>query len=123
MLLQQVFVNLFKNALDAVEEVPSRSGTIEITTHHDGDRIIVSVEDNGIGIPDADQEKIFNLFHTTKPAGKGTGLGLSIVHDILHRLGGNIRVASVPGKWSRFLVELPIQAPETLLPDPSSMDL
>ncbi len=123
MLLQQVFVNLFKNALDAVGEVPDRPGTLEITTHQDGDRIIISVEDNGVGIPEEDQEKIFNLFHTTKPAGKGTGLGLSIVHDILHRLGGSIRVASVPGKWTRFLVQLPLQAPETLLPDPTSKEL
>ena len=123
MLLQQVFVNLFKNAIDAMEEMPGRGGTMEITTHLDGKRIIISIEDNGVGIPETDQEKIFNLFHTTKPAGKGTGLGLSIVHDILHRLGGNIRVASVPGKWSRFLVELPLIAPETLLPDPSSMNL
>jgi PAS domain S-box-containing protein len=123
MLLQQVFVNLFKNALDAVGEVPDRSGTLEITTHQDGDRIIISVEDNGVGIPEEDQEKIFNLFHTTKPAGKGTGLGLSIVNDILHRLGGSIRVASVPGKWTRFLVQLPLQAPETLLPDPTSKEL
>jgi len=123
MMLQQVFVNLFKNALDAVEEVPDRRGVVEIVTHFDEDRIIVSVEDNGIGIPAKDQEKIFNLFHTTKPAGKGTGLGLSIVHDILHRLGGNIRVASVPGKWSRFLVELPLQAPEAPPPDPSSFEL
>jgi two-component system NtrC family sensor kinase len=123
MLLQQVFVNLFKNAIDAIEEMPDRPGTIELITHLDGERIIISIEDNGVGIPEKDQEKIFNLFHTTKPAGKGTGLGLSIVHDILHRLGGHIRVASVPGKWSRFLVELPLKAPDTLLPDPTSMEL
>ena len=119
MLLQQVFVNLFKNALDAIQEVPGRPGVLEVATHLDSERIIISVEDNGVGIADQDQEKIFNLFHTTKAAGKGTGLGLSIVHDILHRLGGHIRVASVAGKWSRFLVELPTQAPDELLPDPS----
>ena len=123
MLLQQVFVNLFKNSLDAVEEVPHRQGTMEIVTHHEGERIIISIEDNGVGIPEKDQEKIFNLFHTTKPAGKGTGLGLSIVHDILHRLGGKIRVASVPGKWTRFLVELPLNAPDIPLPDPTTKDL
>ena len=123
MLLQQVFVNLFKNALDAIQEVPDRPGVLEVTTHLDGERIIISIEDNGVGIAEKDQEKIFNLFHTTKAAGKGTGLGLSIVHDILHRLGGHIRVASVPGKWSRFLVELPTQAPDELLPDPTTMHL
>ncbi|MFT5232845.1 MAG: signal transduction histidine kinase, partial [Candidatus Krumholzibacteriia bacterium] len=54
-----------------------------------------------------------------KPAGKGTGLGLSIVHDILHRLGGSVRVISEPGQWTRFVVDMPLDPPETPLPDPS----
>ncbi len=119
MLLEQVFVNLIKNAVDAVAEAPGRKGVIEILTTLDDNHIRISIEDNGVGIPKADQEKIFNLFHTTKPAGKGTGLGLSIVHDILHRLGGNVRVASEPGHWTRFVVEIPLVPPETPLPDPS----
>ncbi len=123
MLLQQVFVNLLKNALDATEEVPERKNQVTVVTHWDNERIIISVEDNGIGIQADEQNRIFDLFHTTKPAGKGTGLGLSIVHDILIRLGGNIRVASVPGKWSRFLVELPVVPPEDLQPDPMSLGL
>ena len=123
MLLQQVFVNLIKNALDAIEMVPDRSGIVEITTSTDQDRISVTIQDNGVGIPKEDQEKVFDLFHTTKPAGKGTGLGLSIVHDILFRLGGNIRLISEPGLWARFIVELPLKPPETPLPDPSSMTL
>jgi len=123
MLLQQVFVNLLKNALDATEEVPERKNLVTVMTQWDNERIVISIEDNGIGIPPADQNLIFDLFHTTKPAGKGTGLGLSIVHDILIRLGGNIRVASVPGKWSRFLVELPVVPPENLQPDPMSLGL
>ncbi len=123
MLLQQVFVNLLKNALDATEEVPERDNQVNIVTQRDGQRIIISVEDNGIGIEPEYQDKIFDLFHTTKPAGRGTGLGLSIVHEILMRLGGNIKVASVPGKWSRFLVELPVVPPESLQPDPKSMEL
>lgn len=118
-LLQQIFVNLIKNAIDAVAEVPGRAGVIEIMTNLDKDRILVTIQDNGVGIPAKDQEKIFNLFHTTKPAGKGTGLGLSIVHDILYRLGGSIRVASEPGMWARFVVEIPLRPPETLRPDPS----
>ncbi len=122
MLLQQVFVNLLKNALDATEEVPERKGRVSIVTQSDGQRIIISVEDNGIGIESDDQDKIFDLFHTTKPTGKGTGLGLSIVHDILIRLGGNIKVASVSGKWSRFLVELPVVPPDSMQPDPMFME-
>jgi PAS domain S-box-containing protein len=123
MLIQQVFVNLLKNALDATEEVPDRKNKVSVVTQWDNERIIISVEDNGIGIRLKDQDRIFDLFHTTKPTGKGTGLGLSIVHDILIRLGGNIRVASVPGKWSRFLVELPVVPPAEIQPDPMSLEL
>jgi len=122
-LLQQVFLNLLKNALDATEEVLDRESLVNIVTYRDNHRVIISIEDNGVGIPAEDQDRIFDLFHTTKPAGKGTGLGLSIVHDILKRLGGNIRVASVPGKWTRFLVELPVVPPENLQPDPMSLEL
>jgi PAS domain S-box-containing protein len=119
MLLQQVFVNLIKNALDAMNEAHGRPSVLEITTSLDADRVLVSFQDNGVGIPHKDQDKIFNLFHTTKPAGKGTGLGLSIVHDIVFRLGGHIRVASEPGQWTRFVVELPLHPPENPRPDPS----
>jgi signal transduction histidine kinase len=79
----------------------------------------VTIQDNGTGIAPEDREKIFDLFHTTKPTGKGTGLGLSIVHDIIHRLGGQVRVASEPGQWTRFVVEIPLTPPATPLPDPS----
>jgi len=119
MLLQQVFVNVIKNSIDAMLEVPERPGILEILTNMDAHSILVTIQDNGVGIPQEDKEKIFNLFHTTKPAGKGTGLGLSIVHDIIFRLGGHIRVASEPGQWSRFVVEIPLQPPKILLPDPS----
>ncbi len=119
MLLEQVFVNLIKNALDAMNEVPDRESVLEITTNLSAKSVTVRIQDNGIGIPPEDRDKIFNLFHTTKPAGYGTGLGLAIVHDILYRLGGSIRVASEPGQWTRFVVELPLQPPAPLRPDPS----
>jgi len=119
MLLQQVFVNLIKNSIDAMQEAPGRTSILEIMTSVDAQRLLVTIQDNGVGIPKENQEKIFNLFHTTKPAGQGTGLGLSIVHDILYRLGGTVRVVSEPGQWSRFVVEVPLHPPEILLPDPS----
>jgi len=119
LLLQQVFVKLIHNAIDAMEEMPGRPGVLEVLTNLDKDRVIVTIQDNGTGIPPEDQEKIFNLFHTTKPTGKGTGLGLSIVHDLLYRLGGNVRLASEHGQWTRFVVEIPLKPPETPLPDPS----
>ena len=120
MALQQVFVNLINNAVDAVQAMPERASVIEINTALDGNSISVTVEDNGIGIPAEDQERIFDLFHTTKPVGKGTGLGLSIVHDILFRLGGSVRVTSEPGAWTRFIVTVPLEPPAALLPAPSS---
>jgi two-component system NtrC family sensor kinase len=119
MLLQQVFVNLIKNSLDAMAEVQDRQGVLDIMTSMDGQNLLVTIQDNGVGIAKENFEKIFNLFHTTKPAGQGTGLGLSIVHDIVYRLGGNVRVASEPGQYCRFVVELPLSPPENLLPDPS----
>ena len=121
MLLQQVFVNLIKNAVDAMEAVPDRPSRLEIVTSRDAEFLTVTVEDNGIGIPKQDQDRIFDLFHTTKPVGHGTGLGLSIVHDILFRLGGSIRVASDTGRWSRFIVNLPLEPPATPRPDPVSL--
>jgi len=119
MLLQQVFVNLLKNAVDAMSEMPGRPSLLEVTTSYDATCVQVMIQDNGTGVPKEEHDKIFNLFHTTKPAGKGTGLGLSIVHDILHRLGGKIRVASEASLWTRFTVEIPLNPPETPLPDPS----
>jgi len=119
LLLEQIFINLIKNAIDAINEAPGRDGLLEILTTRDDQCVRVIFQDNGIGIPKADQEKIFNLFHTTKPAGKGTGLGLSIVHDILHLLGGRVRVASEPNRWTRFVVEIPLEPPTTPPPDPS----
>ena len=122
-MLQQVFVNLIKNAIDAMEAVTDRASLLELTTAADAEQVIVTVQDNGVGIPPEDRDRIFDLFHTTKPVGRGTGLGLSIVHDLLFRLGGSIRVASEPGRWSRFVVTLPLQAPETPRPDPHSISL
>ncbi len=122
-MLQQVFVNLFKNAVDAMEQVPERAALLEITTAFDDDQITIQIQDNGVGIAPADRDRIFDLFHTTKPVGRGTGLGLAIVHDILFRLGGSIRVASEPGRWARFSVALPLTPPETPRPDPLSMTL
>ena len=122
-MIQQVFVNLIKNAVDAMEAVPDRPSVLEISTGYDAEQLSVTVQDNGVGIAPEDRDRIFDLFHTTKPVGRGTGLGLSIVHDILFRLGGSIRVASEPGRWSRFIVTLPLEPPKTPHPDPLSISL
>ena len=77
-------------------------------TRNLGDRVEVRIRDNGTGIPPEIQEKIFNPFFTTKPAGEGTGLGLSLSHDIVVKQhGGTIDVVSEPGSFTEFIITLP----------------
>jgi two-component system NtrC family sensor kinase len=111
MLLEQVFVNLIKNAIEAIEEKSEPPGIIELSAITKGDRVEISIRDNGVGIPVETRNQIFDLFHTSKPVGKGTGLGLAIVHDLLKRLGCEIRVASEEGQWSCFTVLVPVSPP------------
>jgi len=73
---------------------------LEITTERDREFIVVTITDNGPGIPKEIQDKIFDAFYTTKPVGKGTGLGLEIVRQILRRHDGEVKVKSVPGQTS-----------------------
>jgi PAS domain S-box-containing protein len=110
-LLQQILVNLMKNALDAIEEKGTDSGRLTVGLAPDGDRVDIAIEDNGIGIPEAERDKIFELFHTSKPAGKGTGLGLAIVQDITKRIGATVSVAGEPDQGTRFTLHLPLQPP------------
>jgi signal transduction histidine kinase/ActR/RegA family two-component response regulator len=103
--MQQVFMNLVNNALDALGP---RGGTVEIASRLDGGRIVVDVSDTGEGIPEDILGRIFEPFFTTKPVGKGTGLGLAICYGIIDRLGGRISVKSRPGEGTTFRVEIPI---------------
>ncbi|HZI89382.1 MAG TPA: ATP-binding protein [Candidatus Polarisedimenticolia bacterium] len=97
--LNQIWTNLLTNACDAVEEVgPDHQGSIRVTTRRDGDRILVAITDNGVGIPEVKLQKVFDPFYTTKDIGKGTGLGLSIVSGIVAKLGGAVAVKSRPGE-------------------------
>lgn len=73
-----------------------------------GNSIIVSVADNGMGISEANRNKIFQPFFTTKPTGQGTGLGLSLSYDIIKAHGGEIKVESKEGEGSEFIIQLPI---------------
>jgi hypothetical protein len=96
--LQQVFLNLFLNARDAME----RGGVLALkTSAHDG-RVLVTVADSGAGIARENLEKIFDPFFTTKGAKKGTGLGLSVSYGIVREHGGNIEVQSEIGAGTRF---------------------
>jgi two-component system NtrC family sensor kinase len=105
--LQQIFANLINNALDAVagREKP----LVRVKARRQDDKVIVSVEDNGCGIPPQDIPRIFTPFFTTKPPGKGTGLGLAICHGLVQNMGGEIRVESAVGLGTRFTVLIPIQ--------------
>jgi two-component system, NtrC family, sensor kinase len=119
-LLNQVFVNILDNAIDAVEvankgrsfaEISDRSNTIWIHTHRiKGDRIAISITDNGCGVSESLCSKIFDPFFTTKPIGKGTGLGLSTSYHIIteqHR--GKLYCTSQPDFGTKFTIELPVK--------------
>ena len=85
------------------------------TTKNLGDRVEITIRDNGTGIPPDVKEKMFNPFFTTKPAGEGTGLGLSISHDIIVKQhGGSIEVETLPGQFTEIRVILPRAAASTL---------
>jgi signal transduction histidine kinase len=82
--------------------------TLAASTKNLGDRVEITIRDNGIGIPPDVKAKIFNPFFTTKPAGEGTGLGLSISHDIIVKQhGGSIEVDTEPGEFTEFRIILP----------------
>ncbi len=106
-MMRQVFINLISNAIHAIGEKDGDQGRIEIRTSRKGSEVEISIRDNGTGISEENQAKIFNLFFTTKPPGKGTGLGLSICHKIIENLGGNISFESKIGTGTTFTVEIP----------------
>ena len=82
---------------------------VTVATKNLGDKIEISVSDNGPGIPDSIKDKIFQPFFTTKPTGQGTGLGLSLSYDIIKAHGGELRVESKEGKGTTFIISLPIK--------------
>ena len=101
--LNQVFLNLLTNALDAIEP----EGKINISTRSEDGQVIISIKDNGKGIPEELINKVFDPFFTTKKIGKGTGLGLSISHGIIENHGGTISVKSSFEKGTVFEIRLP----------------
>jgi two-component system NtrC family sensor kinase len=101
--LNQVLVNLIVNALQAMP----RGGLLSVGTGTDGDRVLLSVQDNGTGMEKDTIEKLFVPFFTTKDVGEGTGLGLPVVHGIVTSHGGSIDVQSRVGEGSRFEIRFP----------------
>ena len=104
--INQVLLNLLTNAAQAIDGM----GRIQIRSWADAQGIHISLQDNGRGMPAEVMAKIFDPFFTTKPVGQGTGLGLSISYKIVQDHGGQIRVASEPGRGTRFLISLPLPA-------------
>ena len=103
--MQQVFLNLINNALDAMD---SKGGTINITSRLEGDNIVIDLADNGPGIHQDHLARIFDPFFTTKSVGKGTGLGLSICYGIINKMGGEINVESSIDGGATFGVRIPL---------------
>jgi light-regulated signal transduction histidine kinase (bacteriophytochrome) len=118
--LNQVFMNVLSNAIDALEEqdegrssdaIQDNPSTIRIQTEMPRDGwVAIRMADNGVGIPESIRRQLFDPFFTTKPVGKGTGLGLSISYQIVvEKHGGDLRCASTPGQGTEFTIEIPIQ--------------
>lgn len=107
--INQVFLNLMVNAMQAIETTGRSDGRIEIRTRARAGEVVVEIADNGCGIAPEHIARLFDPFYTTKPVGQGTGLGLSISHGIVTDHGGRIEVESEPGQGSVFRVILPIE--------------
>jgi len=110
--LNQVFMNLLSNALDAMEDIPHHAGCLTIRTRINSgcSGIIIQIADNGPGMTPEVKAQLFDPFFTTKPRGKGTGLGLSISHQIVvEKHGGILKCESAPGKGTEFWIEIPLQ--------------
>jgi len=118
----RVMLNLYGNAFYAMNEKRKKAVTnglipanyepeLFVKTSFANSKIVISIRDNGLGIPDEIKNKIFLPFFTTKPTGEGTGLGLSLSHDIITKGNrGGISFNSEIGKWTEFKVELPVTA-------------
>jgi signal transduction histidine kinase len=121
--ITRAFLNLIANGVYAAtrrkteDKEPGFEPTLRASTKSLGATVEIRIRDNGTGIPAEIQEKMFNPFFTTKPAGEGTGLGLSMTHDIIVKQhGGRIDVATELGQFTEFTIVLPRKS------NPSSRD-
>ena len=110
--LNQVFLNLIVNAAHAMEDKQAGRGQLGIRTSLDGDHAMIAISDTGNGIPEANRERIFDAFFTTKEVGRGTGQGLAISRSIVvDRHGGTLTFDSKVGVGTTFYVRIPIAGP------------
>jgi signal transduction histidine kinase len=118
----RVLLNLFNNAFYAVAEKKKLSAQglttferlstlyepiVSVSTKKSDHHVIITVTDNGKGIPQKIVDKIFQPFFTIKPTGEGTGLGLSLSYDIVKAHGGELKVNTREGEFTEFIIELP----------------
>lgn len=103
--LHQIFTNLVLNAKDAM----SGGGMLTLRTRRDGNWVEAEVADTGVGIPQDNLDRIFDPFFTTKDMGRGTGLGLSLTRNMMKRARGEIRVRSLQGEGTSFVVRFPLE--------------
>jgi signal transduction histidine kinase len=109
----RVVLNLITNAFYAVNEKQKEVAslyepTVLVNTKKEGNHILISIKDNGNGIPKNIVDKIFQPFFTTKPTGQGTGLGLSLSYDIMKAHGGELRMETKEGEGTTFIISIPI---------------
>jgi signal transduction histidine kinase len=121
--LQQVFLNLFLNARDAIESGGASGGSLAIETSLWNGAVRVSVRDTGTGIAQENLARIFDPFFTTKGARKGTGLGLSVSYGIMREHGGDISVQSQPGRGTQFLLTFRGASASRLVPPPAKREV
>ncbi|OJV25237.1 MAG: hypothetical protein BGO32_04690 [Bacteroidetes bacterium 37-13] len=113
--LGRVFLNMFNNSFYSINKkialnIDSYLPALEISTHAEGDKVKITIKDNGLGMSEEVKQKLFHPFFTTKPTGEGTGLGLSISHDIIVKLhNGEMQVESKEGEFAQFEITLPKQ--------------
>ncbi|QKQ72209.1 PAS domain S-box protein [Nostoc sp. TCL240-02] len=112
--LNQVFMNIFANAIDALEQKTDNEVSLpQITIHStliDSHWVKIAIADNGLGMPEGVEKQVFNPFFTTKPVGKGTGMGMSISYQIItEKHGGKLECYSKPGQGTEFVIKIPIR--------------
>ncbi|NEQ36388.1 MAG: HAMP domain-containing histidine kinase [Okeania sp. SIO3I5] len=111
--LNQVFMNILANAIDALESSKRENQPRQITIHTsrvDDQWVKIAIADNGCGISPSIQNQVFNPFFTTKPVGKGTGMGMAISYQVItEKHGGKLTFSSTVGTGTEFTIQIPIQ--------------
>ena len=116
--LEQVYINLFQNSIDALSGTQQGKITVSIHSLPAQGQVVLAFSDNGVGIPPAYVERVFDPFFTTKQEGEGTGLGLSIIYGIIMDHRGMIGCESEYTIGTTITIKLPIMGPKPGDPEP-----